>query len=161
MFNRRNFAQIVASLLPLPFLKLPKLDLKEDEGNTENLPVIRFVEINGVLQPDEKQFEKELMSLTNGVRYGSGKHIREGVKAWLRKEHATFSIATVHHTSRENFLFWGKVYVSLYASAGTVYGYRDVHIGFDISSIEESYKISLPGNHFRKMIKQSPLWLEG
>lgn len=123
MFNRRNFAQLVAGLIPLPFLKLPTLDLEvNDAENVENLPVIKFVEFipsedgtlmglsgpeTGTLRPDEKQFQEELDKLVDAVMWANSEDcfIHKAIPSWLEKKYAL---------QNDRQVFWGKVTVEVF-----------------------------------------------
>lgn len=148
MFNRRNFAQLVAGLIPLPFLKLPTLDLEvEEDENVENLPVIRFIESDksGIFFPDNKQFEKELDELLNcspeekDIKQNYS-YCNKKIAHWLEKKYA---IRRGSHTGHRlsNSAFWGKVSVNLYIFGECEGGWIPLSIGFDIVSTADSKQL--------------------
>lgn len=106
MFNRRNFAQIIASLIPLPFLKLSNLDFKEEEKNTEGLPVVKFIEDEYGYKPDTNQFSEEFKQLGKDLcKNNSSAEIRT-IDAWVEEKHGIQSITA-------KFIYWGEIQVYL------------------------------------------------
>lgn len=117
MFNRRNFAQIVASLVPLPFLKINTPEILTDPENIENLPVVQFESILNdhacYYAPRLEQFDKEFKELIAEAKNENKRYYSKGMylHAWVEKK----NMIQNHLVQSSNITgYWGKVEVFLY-----------------------------------------------